>query len=138
WLTRAGTAETAALIRLSDDPEHAAGELLAAAELWAPHFLRHEFRCRWGAGEALVRAGRHADAVRVLEDVEARAEQFEFAPLLGRLRRSLRLAGVRRSAPRTVNGDVTAREREILDLVAKGLSNPEIAPRLGIGTPTVA
>ena len=76
--------------------------------------------------------------MRVLEDVEARAEQFEFAPLLGRIRRSLRLAGVRRSAPRTVNGDVTAREREILDLVAKGLSNPEIARRLGIGTPTVA
>ncbi len=61
------------------------------------------------------------------------------AALLTRVRRSLRLAGVVRAAPRALDrsGLVTERERQVLDLVAQGQSLAEIARRLGVGRPTV-
>ena len=61
------------------------------------------------------------------------------AALLTRIRRSLRLAGVVRAAPRAIDrsGLVTERERQVLDLVAQGKSLAEIARRLGVGRPTV-
>jgi DNA-binding CsgD family transcriptional regulator len=51
------------------------------------------------------------------------------------------LAGVRASATRTqvlAAGGLTARERELVGLVEQGLTNVEIARRLGLGRPTVA
>ena len=80
---------------------------------------------------------------RDLEALEVEADAQGFGPLAGRIRRSLRLLGVRRSAT-GASTDVrpgprlTRREREIAELVAMGLSNVEIARRLGVGRPTVA
>jgi DNA-binding CsgD family transcriptional regulator len=47
--------------------------------------------------------------------------------------------GLRRSAPRATDrsGLLTAREREVLDLVAGGASYEQVARRLGVGRPTV-
>ena len=49
------------------------------------------------------------------------------------LRRVARDAGEQRPAP----GALTAREREIAELIEQGCSNKEIAERLEIGLPTV-
>jgi DNA-binding CsgD family transcriptional regulator len=114
-----------------------AAELFAeAAARWAKRHVRGELRSFWAEGEALRRAGRD-DAVERLLAAERRVVEHAHRPLLDRTRRSLRLAGVRRDAPRQRAGVLTGRELEVLMLVAEGLVNDEIARRLGLGRPTV-
>src|SRR3954469_18962735 len=98
--------------------------------------------CRWALGEAERRAGRRDDAVATLAAALADATGMGAGPPPVRVPRSLRLAGVRvpvgrRTAASTALG-LTSREQELLDLVGRGLTNVEIARRLGLGRPTVA
>lgn len=108
-----------------------------AAEAWAGRHMRGELRSRWGEGEALRRSGAGSLAIERLLKVETRAEQLGFVPLLGRIRRSLRLLGVRRSVPRRMAVGLTERERELLELAGAGQTSADIARRLGVGRPTV-
>ena len=77
-----------------------------------------------------------APPVELLDGIRrAAAGDSPFSPEV--LRRLVRRAvAARVEAPRPVAG-LTARERDVLDLVAEGLSNTEIGDRLHIGVTTV-
>lgn len=139
-LTQAVPSEVHALRRLvAGDHDEAAEAFSAAAVLWAGRHLRGHARCRWAAAESLRRAG-SPEAVDLLMDVEKLAVDHGMVPLAGRVRRSLRAAGVRRAAPRTTgprSSALTDRELEVLGLVGAGLTNEQIASRLGLTRRTV-
>jgi DNA-binding CsgD family transcriptional regulator len=124
-----------------DDAPSALAAFEDAADAWAGYHVPHELVCRWAAGEAARRAGLADDAADRLGAALARAVAIGFEPLAARVRRSLRLTGQRVEAPtpgRADRGLLTGREREVVALVGRGLSNVEISRRMGLGRPTVA
>ena len=111
---------------------------LEAAEAYRANILRNELRSLWAVADVAVSHGAVGRGRRLLLELEQRAEAHRLAPLTGRIRRTLRKAGVRRSAPRAANGAaLTGREREVLRLVAEGLTSGEIALSLGLERSTI-
>jgi DNA-binding CsgD family transcriptional regulator/tetratricopeptide (TPR) repeat protein len=128
--------EIAALAAQSAGNAAAAAEsFAAAATAWAGFHQRGELRCRWLAADLDADPDQARTALLALEQELSDAG---LTPLLGRVRRSLRARGVRSAAPRGRAGALTAREREVLDLVAEGLSTEAVAARLGLSPSTVA
>ena len=124
------------------DAAAAATQFAVAATKWIGFNAPRAQFCQWAEGEALRRAGdlplmerRLGAALEV-----AIASDHEVAAV--RIRRSLRQAGVRVPAversPGTAGTGLTRRERELLGLAGQGLTNAEIARRMGLGRPTVA
>lgn len=137
-LVEGGPVEVEALVVLAGgDPLGAVEVFDRAAALWDGRHVRGAFRCRWAAAEALRRAGDDAEARERLLVLESAAEERQLNVVVRRIHRSLRLLGLHRAAERTKAGVLTGREAEVLELVAEGLTNREIARRLGLGRPTV-
>jgi DNA-binding CsgD family transcriptional regulator len=134
-IIRAAPVELAGLAASTrGDRRGAVAAFRSATELWSGHHLRGELRCRWLA------ADQDSDNDRAVAELVPLAERLAalgWQPLLERVRRSLRERGVRSSAPRGRAGELTAREREILELVAEGLATEAIAARLKLAPATV-
>ena len=136
---RVGLSQQArAVAVLAVDPVAAVTAMDEAAEAARPWTYAISLVAEWGAAEAARLAGRD-DAIDRLLAVEKHATEAGLEPLLTKVRRSLRLDGVRRSAARGLDrsGLVTTRERMVIDLLAQGATYEEVARRLGVGRSTV-
>ncbi|MFV2179145.1 response regulator transcription factor, partial [Actinomadura sp. LOL_011] len=106
-------------------------------------FVYEVARSRWRLAEALVESGERDAAAGEWRLAVEDAERLGAAPLLGALRdlgSRARLAAPDRPAPGGAGpfGALTAREREVLTLVAEGRNNREIAAELFISPKTAS
>jgi DNA-binding NarL/FixJ family response regulator len=86
-----------------------------------------------GLGRAWQQLGRAEDALRELRAAEALAAEIANPQRLAEVRAALAEAGQEVTLP----GGLTARQAEVLGLLASGLSNKEIAGRLYLSPATV-
>lgn len=141
--TQAGAPlEAEGLQRLHRGDPSAADWFRQAAAAWAGFNAPRAVFCRWAEGEALRQSG---DSIamedRLTTALEA-ATASDLEVIAMRIRRSMRRAGLRLPAAErdrvAARPGLTRREQELLALVAQGLTNAEIARRMGLGRPTVA
>ncbi|MPZ67957.1 MAG: hypothetical protein GEU71_00310 [Actinobacteria bacterium] len=104
---------------------------------WGGVWEARTVRCRLGAGLALTKLGDIAGARASLLEAEKIAEECHYEPLLRRIRKAAREAGLSRPSRAPAVGRITAREREVLGLVAAGSPTKEIAAELQIAPSTV-
>ncbi len=119
----------------------AAASFAEGAALWAGFIEPRAMVCRWAEGDALRSAGRRDAAAGRLSAALELSTAAGFELVAARIRRSLRQAGVHspsEHAPAAAGMRLTRRESELLALAGRGLTNIEIARRMGLGRPTVA
>jgi DNA-binding CsgD family transcriptional regulator/tetratricopeptide (TPR) repeat protein len=111
-----------------------AGDHAAAARAW------HQLGCPFEEAVARASTGDLDEMRRALEILGSLGAE----PAAGRVRRQLREQGVRAALPRGPRrttrahpAGLTAREAEVLDHVAGGLTNAQVAARLSLSTRTV-
>ncbi|MTD46631.1 AAA family ATPase [Conexibacter sp. W3-3-2] len=145
----AGTPQSASLAALADHCAALArgdvdGLVAAAARASAAPRPFEALAACADAVVALAAAGRADDASRLADTGLAHAESLGAAREATRIGGALRAAGLRRGArgprtrPATGWESLTTAERRVAELVAEGLSNPQIADRLVVSRRTVS
>jgi DNA-binding CsgD family transcriptional regulator len=120
------------------ETEAAARHLAAAFEGWSAANCRYEAaRARTSLGQAVAGTDRDM-AIRHLGGSLATLEALGASLDADRAAAALRALGVATRSPRPGADGLTGREREVLQLLGQGLSNPEIAERLFISRKTAA
>ncbi len=133
WLARLH-AEHARLLGV-DDPQ----AWRAATEAFGYGYVYEEARSRWRWAEALAGTGDRAAAREQAGAALGTATRIGAAPLAGALRDLARRARLDLPGAALAGTDVlTAREAEVLALVARGLTNRQIGERLYISGKTVS
>jgi predicted ATPase/DNA-binding CsgD family transcriptional regulator len=114
----------------------AAGHYQAAVEAHREAGHPHDtVEAMIGLGSACFHLGQAAGAVRHLRDAEALAEQIANPQRLAEVRAAL--AEIGETAAGVLPGGLTARQAEVLRLLAAGLSNKQIAGQLYLSPATV-
>ena len=102
------------------------------------YFRRSALRCQWGLAEAQRRSGDPEAALVTLKDLNERCARAGITSLDAHIAESIRRCEPVGGRARTrVQGQVTARQLEVLSLVHGGLRTAEIADRLGLSPATV-
>ncbi|MCL1869184.1 MAG: AAA family ATPase [Promicromonosporaceae bacterium] len=112
------------------------GPWQAVADAHGPAHLRPYALLR--DGQRLVDEGDRAAARERLEAATAEAEQIGAGLVVARARRLLARAGLEAPPVRATSDALTAREAQVLALVAEGLTNGQIAERLFISVKTAS
>lgn len=113
----------------------------SVVEAFGPGFVYESARARWRLAEALAEAGLRDQAEREWKQATGTAERLGAVPLmtaLANLARRARLGPRTSTYPPGVLDALTRREQEVLELLAEGRSNREIAAALFIAPKTAS
>jgi DNA-binding CsgD family transcriptional regulator len=113
----------------------------SVVEAFGPGFVYESARARWRLAEALAGAGQRDQAEREWKQATETAERLGAVPLmtaLSNLARRARLGPRTSTYPPGVLAALTRREQEVLELLAEGRSNREIAATLFIAPKTAS
>jgi DNA-binding CsgD family transcriptional regulator len=135
WLARAEAEYRRA--RGENDPQ----AWQTVLEQFGPDYVYEVARTQWRLAEALAEAGRRDEAAEQWRQATHTADKLKARPLrraLDDLARRARIGTAEPRADAQVLGSLTAREREVLRLIAAGHSNREIASVLFIAPKTAS